>query len=161
MDIFYEQFLTKDYSKGKKKFESIKLALTILFIFNIILNISFLALLAMLGYIFILLLSRKKFIEFEYELIGNELIISKIINKRSRKKIVEINLENVVEIISSKKFNRKEIKVIHATLDVLNKENLEENIIIVRKDSTSIGYKVSLDKKIQTILKNININMFK
>lgn len=160
MDIFYEQFITKDYSKEIKKFESIKLALVILIIFNSILRISSLAILFILAYIFVLLLTRKKIIEFEYELIGNELIISKIINKRSRKKIVEINLENVVEIVSLEKFNRKEIKVINSTLDVLNKE-VEENVIIIRNNSNLIGYKVSLDKKIQNILKNININMFK
>ncbi len=156
MDIFYEQFLTKDYSKDQKLFNSIKQALLILILFNVVLNIKFLVILLLFIYLLIFIISRKKFLEYEYELTVDELVISKIIEKKTRKKIGQFKLGNIIDVKLIENFNRKDIKIVNATLNNLDKNNLKEVVILIKKDSNLIGYKMAIDEKIQNILKNIN-----
>lgn len=161
MDIFYEQFLSKNYTKEEKVFKALKLVLIILIFFNITLGSLILTVFMATCYLLTVIISRKIILEYEYELFQKELIISKIMNKSSRKKIACINVENITEIIDLEEFNRKDIKVINTTLSKIDKKKVETKIILVRKDSALVGYKVALDKKIQSKLKTINSNIFK
>ena len=161
MDIFYEQFLSKDYSKQQRNIKSTKIVLILLILLNVFLHNLILIITFSMFYVVVLLIARKKLIEFEYELIGRELIISKIIDKSSRKKLVEINIDNVLEIISTDKIHRENVRIINASLDNLDKNNLSEKIILIKKESNLIGYKVALDKKLENILKSINSNIIK
>lgn len=156
MDIFYEQFITKDYKNQNKIFNSIKQALIVLAVFNIILNIKTLVILSLLGYFLVYIICRKKFLEYEYELTGDDLVISKIIDRKSRKKIAQFKLGNIIDAKLIENFNRKDIKVVNATLNGLSKSDLKEVVIITKKDSNLIGYKMTIDEKFQSILKNIN-----
>lgn len=161
MDIFYEQFLTKDYGEKQRKYESIGQALILLTILNIIFVGISLAAITIAGYILVFILARKRFLEFEYELTDTELVISKIMNKKSRKLIGKINIENVVEVTSAKSFNKKDVKIINASLDGIEKDGLKESILLIRVDSNLIGYKIAMDKKLQGMCRRINPIIFK
>ena len=157
MDIFYEQFVTKDYEAEQKKFNSCKKALGILIIFNIIFNLMILTIFFVAFYVVLLIVERKKFLEFEYELTGKELVISKIINKKRRKIIGKVNLDDVLEIVCFEKFCRKDVKIINASLGKIK----NEKILITKNDSGLIGYRMSIDSKLQRIFKSINPTIFR
>lgn len=160
MDIFYEQFLTKNYGQIQKTFESIKQALLILSILNGIFMGILWALLTLGIYFLVFIIGRNKFLEFEYELTDSDLVISKIMNKKSRKMIASIDVKNIVEVVSSNSFNRSNVKIINASLEGINKDELNEKILLVREDSNLIGYKIAMDKKLYEICTKINPIIF-
>ncbi len=157
MDIFYEQFVTKDYKAEQKKFNSCRQALGILIIFNIILNLGILTIFFVACYFVLVIVARKKFLEFEYELTGKDLVINKIINKKSRKIIGNVNLDDVVEIVCEEKFCRKDVKIINASLGEIK----NQKILVMKNDSGLIGYRMSIDSKLQKIFKSINPTVFR
>ncbi len=162
MDIFYEQFLTKDYEFKRKKVESAKQALLILTLLNMIFLGKIIAILTFLVYVILSIIARNKFIEFEYELTGSELIVSKIFNKKNRKIIANININDVIKIKSSNSYINEDIKIINLTLSGIKTKKLTENILIVRvNDSNSIGYKLAMDKNLQKMCEKINPMIFK
>lgn len=162
MDIFYEQFLTKDYDFKRKKVESAKYALLILTLLNMIFLGKIVAILTFLVYIVVSIIARNKFIEFEYELTGNELVVSKIFNKKNRKIVANININDVIKVKSSDSHISDEIKIINLTLNGMKTEKLIENILIVRvNNSNSIGYKLAMDKNLKNMCEKINPMVFK
>ena len=160
MGVFYEQFLTKDYGYKQKSFVSIQQALLVLAILNGIFMGIIWALLTIGVYFLMFFIGRNKFLEFEYELTDSDLVISKIMNKKSRKIIGNIDIKNIVEVVSLNNFNRNDVKIINASLKGINKNELNEKILIVRKDLNLIGYKIAMDKKLYEICTKINPIIF-
>lgn len=162
MDVFYEQFLSKNYGKQAKIFGSLQQFFLILTVFNLV-RMSFMWTILMLGlYFVIFIIINIKFLEYEYELTCDELVISKIINKKSRKTIGKINIRDIVDVKSSNSnLNGDNIKIINASLNGIDKSELNEKILLVRQNSNLIGYKVAMDKKLYSMCKMINPIIFK
>ena len=160
MGVFYEQFLTKDYGYKQKSFESIQQALLILAILNGIFMGIIWALLTVGVYFLMFLIGRSKFLEFEYELTCSELVISKIMNKKTRKVVGKIDVNKIVEVVSSNNFNRSDVKIVNASLNGIKKDELNEKILLVREDSNLIGYKIAMDNNLHEICRRINPIVF-
>ena len=160
MEVFYEQFLTKDYGYKQKSFESIQQALLILAILNGIFMGIIWALLTVGVYFLMFLIGRSKFLEFEYELTCSELVISKIMNKKTRKVVGKIDVNKIVEVVSSNNFNRSDVKIVNASLNGIKKDELNEKILLVREDSNLIGYKIAMDNNLPEICRRINPIVF-
>lgn len=160
MEVFYEQFLTKDYGYKQKSFESIQQALLVLAILNGIFMGIIWALLTVGVYFLMFLIGRSKFLEFEYELTCSELVISKIMNKKTRKVVGKIDVNKIVEVVSSNNFNRSDVKIVNASLNGIKKDELNEKILLVREDSNLIGYKIAMDNKLHEICRRINPIVF-
>lgn len=160
MEVFYEQFLTKNYGYKQKSFESIQQALLVLAILNGIFMGIIWALLTVGVYFLMFLIGRSKFLEFEYELTCSELVISKIMNKKTRKVVGKIDVNKIVEVVSSNNFNRSDVKIVNASLNGIKKDELNEKILLVREDSNLIGYKIAMDNKLHEICRRINPIVF-
>ena len=160
MEVFYEQFLTKDYGYKQKSFESIQQALLILAILNGIFMGIIWALLTVGVYFLMFLIGRSKFLEFEYELTCSELVISKIMNKKTRKVVGKIDVNKIVEVVSSNNFNRSDVKIVNASLNGIKKDELNEKILLVREDSNLIGYRIAMDNNLHEICRRINPIVF-
>lgn len=160
MEVFYEQFLTKDYGYKQKSFESIQQALLVLAILNGIFMGIIWALLTVGVYFLMFFIGRSKFLEFEYELTCSELVISKIMNKKTRKVVGKIDVNKIVEVVSSNNFNRSDVKIVNASLNGIKKDELNEKILLVREDSNLIGYKIAMDNKLHEICRRINPIVF-
>lgn len=162
MDIFYEQFLTKDYDFKRKKVESAKQALLVLTLLNLIFLGKIIAMLTFFVYVIVSIVARNKFIEFEYELTENELVVSKIFNKKRRKIVANINIKEVIEVKTSDLHTNEKVKIINLTLSGTTTQKLTEKILIVRKyNSDLIGYKLAMDKNLQKMCEKINPTIFK
>ncbi len=162
MEFFYEQFLTKDYEFKRKQVESAKNALLILTALNFVFLGITVALITIVFYFVFAVIARTRFVEFEYELTGNELVVSKIVNKKSRRIIANIKIDEVVKIKPCNFINTDGIRIINLTLDGMDKKGLKEKIIVVRnEDDVVVGYKISIDNRLQEICKKINPDVFR
>lgn len=153
MDQFYEQFLTTDYGKKQKNFEVLSSTLIVLALMSTVLIGIIGAVVFIIGYFIVELIAKSIFLEYEYELTENELVISKIMNKKKRKIITTINIENIVDVNKIQDGNSRNAKLIKACV---NNSGLNEQIIFVTKNSEVIGFKVAMDKKLLSMCKRIN-----
>lgn len=157
MKFFYEQCLGKDYGNMSKVFGYVQQTLLILTIFSLVFTHFIWSILIFVLYLILLVLSRLIFLEYEYELIDNELIISKIINKKSRKLIARIDVINIIEVNTSDDFSKNGIKIINASIRGCG---LVEKILFVRENLKLVGYRVAMDNKLCEICKKINSLVF-
>lgn len=162
MEIFYEQYLTKDYGLIRQKVESTKNALLVLTFLNFIFLGFTVALITIIIYFIVSLIAYRKFVEFEYELTCNELVISKIVNKKSRRIIANIKIDEVIKIKSVDSINNEGIKIIDLTLGQLQNKGLKEKILVISgENDILIGYKVAMDKTLHNLCKKINPSIFR
>lgn len=153
MDNFYEQFLTKDYGDIQKKFETTRNTLVVLAIIASVIVGLFGVIAFIGGYIILGFIARIIFLEYEYELTENELVITKIMNKKKRKIITTLDIKNIVNVENAKNINENKVKFIKACVD---ESGLGEQIIFVQKNAQLIGFKVAMDKKLISMCKRIN-----
>lgn len=153
MDNFYEQFLTKDYGKLQKKFETTRNTLVVLAMIAAVIVGLFGVIAFIAGYIILGLIARAMFLEYEYELTENELVITKIMNKKKRKIITTLDIKNIVNVKGVEEGNQNGAKLVKACVD---ESGLREQIIFVQKNSQLIGFKVAMDKKLISMCKRIN-----
>lgn len=162
MEIFYEQYLTKDYEFVRKKVESTKNALLALTCLNFVFLGFTVALITLVIYFIVSLIARRKFVEFEYELTGNELVVSKIVNKKSRRIMANIKIDEVIKIKSVDSVNNEDIKIVDLTLDDIPNKGLKEKILVVSGENDILtGYKVAMDKILHDLCKKINPSVFR
>ena len=163
MNKFYEQFITKDYgtlpnainivSKGFLLF-----ALLIIFSFGI-LNPIGLIISVPFFIVFILmeLYMAKSFLEYEYEYYDKDITISKIIGKKRRKVIGNIDVRNILKVSNINTVDKSQ-KIVRCTIKGLN---LKEVVIFVNdKNGNKVGYLVGLDEELLSILKKDNSTLF-
>lgn len=163
MNKFYEQFITKDYgtlpnainiiSKGVLIF-----ALLIIFSFGILNFIGIIiAIPFFLVFILIELYMAKSFLEYEYEYYDKDITISKIIGKKRRKLIGNIDVRNILKVSNINSIDKSE-KVVRCTIKGLS---LNEIVIFVNdKNGNKVGYLVGLDEELLSILKKDNSTLF-
>ncbi|MGL5415822.1 MAG: hypothetical protein ACRDDY_00620 [Clostridium sp.] len=149
--MFYEQFLTKDYGPKVQNMSvarSTMIVLAILspFTIGIIGSLIFGSLYLALG-----IVENKMFLEYEYELTEGELVVSKIMSKRRRKVVGTIEVSKVIDIVTTEECKRRGTKVINAAL-----EKNSEKVILVSSGKQMVGYKMTMDRKLISICKNIN-----
>ncbi len=160
MDKFYEQFISKDYGTLPNAINIISktillIGVAIFAIFGI--TGIILAIPAFVIFILIEFFMSKSFLEYEYEYYNKDITISKIIGKRRRKIIGNINVDNILKISNINSIGKDE-KVIRCTIKGLN---LKEIVIFVNDNNNKkVGYLVGLDEKLYSILKKDNPTLF-
>ncbi|WP_438521184.1 DUF6106 family protein [Clostridium sp.] len=153
MDKFYEQFLTTDYGNKEKNFKLISSTLIVLALMSAVV-IGFMgSIVCLVGYVIVEIIARAVLLEYEYELTENELVISKIMNKKKRKVITTIDIENIVDVNKVQDGNSRNAKLIKACVD---NSGLNEQIIFVTRNSEVVGFKVAMDKKLLLMCKRVN-----
>lgn len=158
MDCFYEQFIGKDYGAKQKKFEATKEVLIVVAVIVSMFQGVIFGLAVFVIYIILGIFGKNMFLEYEYELTENELVISKIMNKKGRKVIGTIDINNVVDVISADSKLRDGVKIVNASFD---DGELGQQILYVNKDSKLIGFKVSMDRNLIYKCKRINVTSFR
>ncbi|MGL4655015.1 MAG: hypothetical protein ACRCWM_03890 [Sarcina sp.] len=153
MEECYEQFLTRDYGNRQEYLNGTANGLLFLSaVMTFGLRSLPMAVLTGVGYVGLVLYMRSKYVEYEYELVCDELTVSKIFNKRRRKKIVNIELKNMIEV--DKNANHK-IKDLY-----IDAKGLEKKVIYVRENNQVKGYRIALDKKLLAKCRRVNPRMF-
>ena len=153
MEECYEQFLTEDYGPRQEYLNGTASGLLFLtavgaFGFkNVLFTVATFS-----AYIGLILYMRNKFVEYEYELICDELTVSKIYNKRKRKKIVNIELKNMIEVNDVSKHKINDLYI--------DKKDLEKKVVFVKEKSGIKGYRIALNKKLLNKCVRTNPRMF-
>nr|WP_317356993.1 hypothetical protein [uncultured Tyzzerella sp.] len=163
MNKFYEQFITKDYGTLPNAINIISktiliFALLIIFTFGIF---NLLGIIISIPFFIVFLLIEvylaNSFLEYEYEYYDKDITISKIIGKRRRKVIGNIDVRNILKVSNINSLSKEE-KPIRCTIKGLN---LKEVVIFVNdKNGKKVGYLVGLDEEILSILKKDNPTLF-
>lgn len=157
MEIFYEQYLHLSKSKSQNILNSLATFFLLaagayVILFNFIIAIVFL-----LIFLLIWFYCRQSYVEYEYELTVNELVISKILNQKKRRIIGTIDLNNVSQISKLDDVkNNKDIKFIKCYL----KDGKDVDVIIINESNGKVGYKVTMDNKMKEYCKRINPKVF-
>lgn len=157
MEIFYEQYLHLSKSKSQNILNSLATFFLLaagayVILFNFIIAIVFL-----LVFLLIWFYCRQSYVEYEYELTVNELVISKILNQKKRRIIGTIDLNNVSQISKLDDVkNNKDIKFIKCYL----KDGKDVDVIIINESNGKVGYKVTMDNKMKEYCKRINPKVF-
>lgn len=154
MEECYEQFMTRDYGNNQGTLNGLSNVILFFIAVMIFGMRNYIAALFLVGcYVIIYLYTRVKFVEFEYELIGEELIITKIFNKKKRKKIAEINLKSLVEVNDK----NSKYKVIDTFID---DKKLKKTVIYTKNKNGIKAYRVAMDQKMLRICRRINPRVF-
>lgn len=150
MECFYEQFQTKDYSQIEKSLNiASKVSLVLLALFLATLNIT-MAIIFIIIYGLIFILSRSLIIEYEYELTGDELSIYKIMNKSKRKEIGHFSIRDISRVKTIENNNNKIIK---AYLE----ESGHRAMVYTAKTSNGVmGFQLAMDENLLNIIKRVN-----
>lgn len=156
MDCFYEQFQTKDYSKLEKRMQILsRIALVMALLFVVTLNV-FGAVVFILMYLIIFIMSRKLIVEYEYELTGDELSIYKIMNKSKRKEIGSINIRQLAGVKTLDKVSSN-TKLIKAYLE--ESEN-KPMVYLAKKNEGLVGFQLAIDDNLIHLIKKVNPLIF-
>lgn len=156
MEEFYEQYIGKDYGYFQNIMNSIEYASLILVAvyilgFRTLLIGSF----VFLVYVGIVYFNRKKFVAYEYELTLDNLVISKVMTEKRRKKLLEFKLSDI-ECISTTKRSEKKCPIINAYI----KENNNQYVYV----KTPQGLKclvLNMDKKLISMCYKIKPSVFR
>lgn len=149
--------MTKDYGILPKVFDGIFWAIfgiAVFFLFN--LYIVFAIVFFLLSFL-LELFTRMKFVEYEYEYFDKEITISKIMNKKKRKKITAFNIENITKVSKPESFNKNNITLVYLK-NV--KSNNKEFILTIRLNNGEKNYGLSIDDKLFNILKSEKPTLF-
>ena len=156
MDCFYEQFQTKDYSKIEKRMQILsRIALVMAILFLATLNV-FGAIVFILMYLIVFIMSRKLIVEFEYELTGDELSIYKIMNKSKRKEIGSINIKQISSVKKLDKISSN-TKLVKAYLE--ESEN-KPMVYLTKKSEGLVGFQLAIDENLMHLIKKVNPLIF-
>ncbi len=158
MEEFYEQYIGKDYGYFQSIMNSIEYASLILVAvyilgFRTLLIGSF----VFLVYVGIVYFNRKKFVAYEYELTLDNLVISKVMTEKRRKKLLEFKLSDI-ECISTTKRSEKKCLIINAYIK--EKENNNQYVYV----KTPQGLKclvLNMDKKLISMCYKIKPAVFR
>ena len=156
MDCFYEQFQTKDYSKIEKRMQILsRIALVMAILFLATLNV-FGAIVFILMYLIVFIMSRKLIVEYEYELTGDELSIYKIMNKSKRKEIGSINIKQISSVKTLDKISSN-TKLVKAYLE--ESEN-KPMVYLTKKSEGFVGFQLAIDENLMHLIKKVNPLIF-
>lgn len=155
---FYEQFQTKDYRVMHQRLNLLANSLLIMSLFSLVVLKSIGNTLIIIGgYLIVMLIIRSKILEYEYELTMSEVVITKIINKKKRKKVLEIDVKAIEKVTNT--FDEKgSVRYINACL---NESNLEKRYVYVRHNGKLTVIKMAMDEKLISICKRINPSCFR
>ncbi len=160
MNKFYEQFITKDYGTLPNAINIISKAILligILLISIFFIGGIFMAIPLFIAFVLIEFYLSKNFLEYEYEYYDKDITISKIIGKKRRKVIGNIDVKSILKVSNLNSLSKDE-KVIRCTIKGLN---LKEVVIFVNdKTGKKVGYLVGLDDELLSILKKDNPTLF-
>lgn len=157
MDNFCEQLITKDYGNHQKIMKIAEYFILILATVNLVVMFNFiLAIPCYLVYVGVVILNRKTFVEYEYELTMDELVVSKIMNEKKRKKVMAFSISEV-QAATKKEVKGKSNNVIKACFA----ENDNKQYLYVKSESGLKCLVVSLDNKMLNMCYRINPVIFR
>ena len=114
MEEFYEQYNGKDYGKFQEIMNSIEYgALLIAAVYLLGLRAFLTGGIFFLVYVAIVYFNRNKFVAYEYELTKEDLVISKVMGEKRRKKLISFDLSEI-ESVSKDLLKHKQCKLIKA-----------------------------------------------
>lgn len=114
MEEFYEQYNGKDYGKFQEIMNSIEYgALLIAAVYLLGFRAFLTGVIMLLIYVAIVYFNRSKFVAYEYELTQENLVISKVMGEKRRKKLISFDLSNI-ESVSREILKNKQCKLIKA-----------------------------------------------
>lgn len=156
MEIFYESFLTEDFSKKKNIFKLIQRAVIIIAAVSYIFWGRVITLIMGLIYLITIIVSEYIFVEYEYTLTNNELDITKIINKSKRREICTIDISKISKVVKIENSNEQ------VTYKKCYVGNDDLNTIVItapcNEDMISLGLKINND--LLVLLKRLNPSVF-
>lgn len=155
MECFYEQFQTKDYTKLEKSLNiTSKVSLILLALSLLTLNIP-MAIIFIIIYALIFVVSRNLIVEYEYELTGDELSIYKIMNKSKRKEVGSFSIRDISRVKTIENTNNN--KIIKAYLDGCDYRAM---VYMTKTSKGIIGFQLAMDENLLNIVKRVNPLVF-
>lgn len=159
MEEFYEQYNGKDYGPFQNIMNSIEYASLILVAvyilgFRTLLIGSF----VFIAYVGIVFFNRSKFVAYEYELTIDNLVISKVMTEKRRKKLIDFKLSDI-ECVSNTIRNEKKCTIINAYIKE-GKNNNKQYVYV----KTTTGLKclvVNMDKKLISMCYKMKPSVFR
>lgn len=160
MNKFYEQFISKDYGTLPNAINIVSKAV-------LLIAIAIFAIMGIVGifftiplfiiFILIEVYMANKFLEYEYEYYDKELTIAKIINKKRRKTICNIEIDKILNVLPlNNSYN--DGKIVNCTIKHLNLKQVV--IFINNKNNKKTGYLLGLDNNLLDILKKDSPMLF-
>lgn len=159
MENFYEQFQTKDYTRKEGLLNNISYAILFLIAANFIFLGPILAALTLgIYFAWTLLYVRNQIVEYEYELTVDELVVTKIMNKRKRKVLATVNISEVIEVKSIEESRRNNKKIIKACLDGVN---IKDQVLYIKTSEGVVGLHVALNDNLLNVCRRLNPMVFR
>lgn len=157
MECFYEQFISNNNKRAQWTLHKVSIFILLLscvyaIAFRWIVTATFL-----LIYAFITFIARNVFVDYEYELTNDELVLFKIMNKSKRKTIATLNINNIVEIKEKDEVKDKS-KVITACL---KGTNFKESIVYFKTSVGIVGFHLAMDEELICLIRKMNPIAFK
>lgn len=152
MECFYEQFIANDNKRLQWTLDMVSKFILVLTAIYLIAFRWIGALTFIFIYILIILIARNVFVEYEYELTNDELVVFKIMNKSKRKTIATLNVNNITEIKEVNEVKEKS-KVITACL---KGKNLKEKIVFFKTSLGIIGFHLAMDEELINLMSKMN-----
>lgn len=152
MECFYEQFIS---NKNKRIQWTLHKVSILVLILTAIYAVAFRWVVAatfILIYGLIILMARNVFVEYEYELTNDELVIFKIMNKSKRKTIATLNVNNITEVKDINEVKEKS-KIITACL---KGTNLNEKIVFFKTSIGILGFHLAMDEELISLISKMN-----
>lgn len=156
MEIFYEFFLTGDFSKKKNNMKIIQTIILIIAAIAYVFLGMTVALLIALLYGVTIIISNLIFIDYEYTLTNNELDIAKISNKSRRKVICTIDISQVSRV-SKLENNNGQAKYKKC---YVGNENLKTIVITAPHNGEMTSFGLKINEELLILLKRINPSSF-
>ena len=157
MECVYEQFIA---NKNKRVQWTLHKVSILVLILTVIYAIAFRWIVAgtfILIYGLIILIARNVFVEYEYELTNEELVIFKILNKSKRKTIATLNVNNIIKIQEVSEVKEKS-SIITACL---KSTDFNEKIFFFKTSIGVLGFHLAMDEELIGLIKKINPIAFK
>lgn len=156
MEIFYELFLTGDFSKKKNNMKIIQISISVIAIISYIFLGILVALLMALLYGITIIISNLIFVDYEYTLTNNELDIAKISNNSRRKVICTIDISKVSGV-SKLENNNGQAKYKKC---YVGNENLKTIVITAPYNGEKTNFGLKINEELLILLKRINPSSF-
>ncbi|GAB6168393.1 hypothetical protein JCM1393_08530 [Clostridium carnis] len=153
MECFYEQFQTKNYGKIQSILNSVAIGVLIIAGLNAVLFRLIMAVIFLVIYGIIIIVCRNVFVEFEYELTNDELVIVKILDMKKRKTVATVDVKSITDVRDGRSKRKENTKVVKACLDGIN---LKQQVIYTKTSSGLVGFQLAMDEKLMMMMRRIN-----
>lgn len=156
MEVFYEQFLSGDFSKKRNQMKIIQT--TILIIAAIVYIFLGLIPTILIGVLYLctIVIANNCFVEYEYTLTNNELDITKIVNQSKRKVICTIDISQISKVSTTDKTNGQ----VKRKKCYVGNEKLQTIVLTVPHNGENVNFVLKVDDELLLLFKRVNKSSF-